>query len=318
MASFEPHFSPDPQDDGGYEDLTVPERCVLGLGRVVSEWEVERLGRLVHELNGEDLCPELLTKFRTPQIFGQYTTQEMRVWQLVTSALSSPERPEAGVVTVGRERLGITAEAIPDFSVLGPRLRECTGWDLAGIPGAIPSDLFAQLLSQRIFPVVIGVRRPDEEVTESTQASDLRFTQQVIDTDIIQDVWAVMPLLTIQPVADFLQCWGSLGHQAYLMRSFERSVEAIEALGTLFYFTIGHGVLVEGEGQRLCPWGAAFIGGDSEFSAEKSEVTPLCFDLALEAEIPLRAVRPPRVFSLRRFTQLGSLISKFKSRFGIE
>jgi phenylalanine-4-hydroxylase len=85
---------------------------------------------------------------------------------------------------------------VPRIEHLNRRLVP-TGWQAVCVDGYIPSGAYASLLSQRIFPVSRGVRRPEH----------VDFAP---DPDLVHDVLGHLPMLFSAEYREYLQRFGAV------------------------------------------------------------------------------------------------------------
>jgi phenylalanine-4-hydroxylase len=89
---------------------------------------------------------------------------------------------------------------VPRIEYLNRRLAP-TGWQAVCVDGYIPSDAYASLIAQRIFPISRGVRRPEH----------VDFAP---DPDLVHDVLGHLPMLFSPQYRTYLQRFGAVMLQA--------------------------------------------------------------------------------------------------------
>lgn len=195
------------------------------------------------------------------QEYGQYTTADQHVWQLLFDRQMAllPGRAAEAFLN-GVRRVGFTRDAIPDFREVNPRLRELTGWELVVVPGIVDDAVFFQLLAERKFPATTWLRT-------------LEQLDYLEEPDMFHDVFGHVPLLTDAGFAGFLQALG-----AAAVHYGQHRAGALEQFTRLYWFTAEFGLLQEPEGLRIYGAGLLSSHGEVKFSLGE-EPTRLPFSL---------------------------------------
>lgn len=318
--SEEPENAPDRRDGSDPlrfppEPLSLNHLAVPSLGRAVKQEDVDRVARLCGVLDREEKCPELLKRIGATQHLDAYSAEERNSWQSLTTNFEQRAFHEAGCVRASRAALGITSAEIPSIAAVSERAHRICKWEVVGVPGYLPPDILAQLLSERVLPVVIGIRPALPDLTAPSKEVEDCFNQPTFDTDIATDLWGIAPLLGIPDVARFLQRWGQLGHAAFLDEKSHRQAERIDNLASLFFFTIAHGLIVEDGKVRT--YGGAFAVDDATFDSSKASVEQLCLTRALQAESPIHLRTPPTLFRVNTFSTLNAVLHRFQRESGL-
>jgi Phenylalanine 4-hydroxylase (EC 1.14.16.1) len=174
---------------------------------------------------------------------------------------------------------------IPCFAEVNMSLGERTGWQLVGVPGLLPDEVFFEHLAGRRFPVTVWLREEHE-------------FDYIVEPDLFHDFFGHVPMLFTPVYADFLQRYGEGGLKALRL-------DALDWLARLYWYTIEFGLIRE-EG-RLLAYGAGILSSPKElvYAVESPIPARLPFDL-------LGIMRTPyliddvqaQYFVLERFQQL--------------
>jgi phenylalanine-4-hydroxylase len=160
-----------------------------------------------------------------------------------------------------QEALGMGADAIPKFSDLNEVLRAATGWELIGVEGLLPEQVFFEHLANRRFPVTWWIRRPDQ-------------IDYISEPDLFHDLFGHVPLLMNPIFADYMQGYGRGG-----MRAFELGPEALTCLTRLYWYTVEFGLIRTDAGLRIYGSGIVSSAGESVHCLESPAPNRIGFDL---------------------------------------
>ena len=195
------------------------------------------------------------------QQYDKYTAEDFEVWRVLF------ERQVAqlpGMATdeylAGIQRIGFTADRIPDFTEVNRVLSGHTGWQLHVVAGLIPNKEFFELMANRYFPSSTWLRRKDQ----------LDYLEE---PDMFHDVFGHVPLLTNQHLCDFL---------ANLSRIALRHIgnpEAIERIARLYWYTVEFGLIREADGLRIYGAGILSSKGETHYSLHDERPKRLPYDV---------------------------------------
>ena len=160
-----------------------------------------------------------------------------------------------------QERFGMNAELIPRFDELNVTLRRATGWELVGVEGLLPDDVFFDHLAKRRFPVTWWIRRPDQ-------------LDYISEPDLFHDLFGHVPLLLNPVFADYMQAYGEGG-----LRARELGADALKRLSRLYWYTVEFGLIRTAEGLRIYGAGIVSSKGESIYCLESDDPNRLGFDL---------------------------------------
>jgi phenylalanine-4-hydroxylase len=228
--------------------------------------------------------------FAVSQDWAAYTADDHETWRMLYRAQSAvlPDRACRGFLD-GLERLDC-AEGIPDFEVLGGRLRRATGWDIVAVPGFIPDATFFGHLAARRFPVTRWIRQRDE-------------MDYLVEPDVFHDWFGHVPLILDPVFADFLQAYGQAGLKA-------DAAGSLAQLARLYWHTVEFGLIREDGALRAYGAGILSSRGETVHCLESAEPARIAF----ERERVMRTLYridsfQPAYFVIDSFEQLFAAIA---------
>jgi phenylalanine-4-hydroxylase len=160
-----------------------------------------------------------------------------------------------------QEALHMSADAIPRFDELNKVLRATTGWELIGVEGLLPEQVFFDHLAHRRFPVTWWIRRPDQ-------------IDYISEPDLFHDLFGHVPLLMNPVFADYMQAYGRGG-----MKAFDLGAEALTNLTRLYWYTVEFGLIRTEAGLRIYGSGIVSSRGESIYCLESPAPNRIGFDL---------------------------------------
>src|SRR5690606_38678159 len=97
------------------------------------------------------------------QDYEKYTEEDREVWRrLYERQIVNLPGAASKEYLDGIQRIGFTAEKIPNFEEMNGILRKLTRWEVAVVPGLIPEKDFFELLSDKKFPASTWLRKLSE------------------------------------------------------------------------------------------------------------------------------------------------------------
>jgi phenylalanine-4-hydroxylase len=131
---------------------------------------------------------------------------------------------------------------IPRFEVINTQLRKRGGWQIVGVPGFLPDDVFFRHLAERRFPVTVWIREPGE-------------FDYIVEPDLFHDLFGHVPLLANSVFADFMQLYGQ--------RAGEAEKHGCTALmGRLYWYGVEFGLIRGADGLKA--YGAGLLSSPGE------------------------------------------------------
>jgi len=156
------------------------------------------------------------------------------------------------------ETLGYDS-GVPRFDEVNGRLERATHWQVVGVPGLLPEQVFFGHLAERRFPVTVWLREERE-------------FEYIVEPDIFHDFFGHVPLLFDPVFADFMQAYGRGGLKA-------DGLHALEYLARLYWYTVEFGLVSTPEGLRVYGAGILSSPGEVEYAVTSAEPRRIGFDL---------------------------------------
>ncbi|PIF44701.1 phenylalanine-4-hydroxylase [Chryseobacterium sp. 52] len=183
---------------------------------------------------------------------------------------------------------------IVDIKKLSIKLKDICGWSLLGVAGLLSNDLFFKLLNEKVFPITVHVRLPEE----------IEFSRL---PDIFHDVFGHVPLLTNKSFSDFIQRYGEISIK-YLDNE-----EALTYLGRLYWFTLETGLIKTENGFK--PYGGAILSSYSEiFNLKSQQVQIHSFDIGKVMRTDYENLKLQKeYFVIDSFEELFNCISEIEN-----
>jgi len=208
------------------------------------------------------------TKLVMRQEYENYTDEDQEVWQILyeRQIKNLPGKATEDYLT-GIKTVNFQAEKIPVFEEVNEILKESTGWRVHVVPGLIPNKEFFELMKNRNFCATTWLRKKEE----------LDYLEE---PDMFHDVFGHVPLLTNQPLCDFL---ADLSRIALKHIS---SDAAIEAVARLYWYTVEFGLIQEEAGLRIYGAGILSSSGETEHSLYSDKPKRIAYDVAKIIETP--------------------------------
>ncbi|HEU0277152.1 MAG TPA: phenylalanine 4-monooxygenase [Rhodanobacteraceae bacterium] len=196
------------------------------------------------------------------QPWARYTAGEHQVWATLFRRQRELLRGRAcREVVENQERFGMTPDAIPKFDDLNRVLRAATRWEIVGVEGLLPDDVFFDHLAHRRFPVTWWIRKPEQ-------------MDYLAEPDLFHDLFGHVPMLLNPVFADYVQAYGRGGVKAHGL-----GADALQHLTRLYWYTVEFGLIRTPEGLRIYGAGIVSSKGESVYSLESRAPNRIGFDL---------------------------------------
>lgn len=148
---------------------------------------------------------------------------------------------------------------IPRFEDINAVLRKRSGWQIVGVPGFLPDDVFFARLAERRFPVTVWIRKPGE-------------FDYIVEPDVFHDLFGHVPLLANPVFADFMELYG------------RRALEAEPHGGTamlsrLYWYGVEFGLIGGADGPKAYGAGLLSSPGEIVYALEDPRPHRVPFDL---------------------------------------
>lgn len=178
------------------------------------------------------------------QAYNKYTDEDFKVWGILFERQMEqiPAVASQEYIT-GLQKIKFKASEIPHFEKTNVLLSELTGWRLHVVGGLIPNKEFFELMSNRYFPA-------------STWLRTIAQLDYLEEPDMFHDVFGHVPMLTNQPLCDFL------AELSRIALRFIDNPHAIEIISRLYWFTIEFGLI--NENGKLKIYGAGILSSRGE------------------------------------------------------
>lgn len=225
------------------------------------------------------------TKEKMNQDYSLYTDEDHQVWQILYERQIGQLQGKATQAYLdGIKQVGFQPDRIPNFEAVNAVLEAATGWRIYVVPGLIPAAQFFDLLRTRNFCATTWLRK----------MSELDYLEE---PDMFHDVFGHVPLLTNQPLADFVVQLSELAYQ------YVEHPVALEAIQRLYWYTIEFGLIQESEGLRIYGAGILSSSGETDFSLFSAEPQRLPYE-------PVRIMQMP--FIKERYQDQYFVIDSFE------
>ncbi|MEA2254413.1 MAG: phenylalanine-4-hydroxylase [Solirubrobacteraceae bacterium] len=187
-----------------------------------------------------------------------YAEIEHEIWRVVCRELHDKhERYACREFLLGKERLGLPEDGVPQLSEVTDALRPLTGFEYRCAPGLVPLREFYGSLADRVFHSTQYVRHPSEPL----------YTPE---PDIIHEVIGHGNMLASPRFAELKRMAGEAARRV-------RTDAALQLIADVFWFTMEFGVLREGG--ALKAYGAGILSSYGEIEEFRHmEIRPI--DLA--------------------------------------
>jgi len=183
------------------------------------------------------------------QNYSAYTEEDRLVWKtLFNRQMEQLKEVADHQYLEGLEKIGFSAEEIPDFRKVNQRLKKITGWEIVVVPGIIDQPEFFTMLANKQFPSSTWLRKMSE-------------LDYLSEPDMFHDAFGHIPLLTNQTFCDFYKELGKAGVKHI------DNPKVIERLGRIYWFTVEFG-LIKNEEKENKIYGAGILSsiGETKYS----------------------------------------------------
>lgn len=229
------------------------------------------------------------------QCWSCYSGEDHEVWRILYERrVEHLAEVACGAYLRGLRTVGLAAETVPDLDEVNRRLLSLTGWTAVPVQGFLHPRLFFRCLAERRFPTTVTVR-------------PLSQLDYLPEPDIFHDVFGHVPMHADPVFADFLQRFGSLAAQA-------RSDEEREALGRLFWYTVGFGLIREGGKVKV--YGSGLISSHADCRnalSEDCQRRPFSLDAVLARAVDAHNIQPV-LFVIEAFEELFDAVELARAR----
>lgn len=185
---------------------------------------------------------DMRADWTVPQAPGSYGETDHATWRrLCARQTELVERHAAPEYLATLDALNF-GSGIPRFDEISDMLQKRSGWEIVGVPGFLPDEIFFAHLAERRFPVTVWIRAPEE-------------FDYIVEPDIFHDLFGHVPLLANPVFADFMQLYGERAREA-------KAHGGAELLSRLYWYTVEFGLIDAGD--SLKAYGAGLLSSPGE------------------------------------------------------
>jgi phenylalanine-4-hydroxylase len=196
------------------------------------------------------------------QPWDSYTRSDHEVWSILFRRQREVLRDRAcNEFLENQQRFGMSPDAIPKFQDLNRVLKTGTDWEIVGVEGLLPDEVFFDHLAHRRFPVSWWIRKPEQ-------------LDYLSEPDLFHDLFGHVPMLLNPVFADYVQAYGRGGVKAHKL-----GPEALTNLTRLYWYTVEFGLIDTPEGVRIYGSGIVSSRGESIHCLESDSPNRIGFDL---------------------------------------
>jgi len=217
--------------------------------------------RVEHQQTSRGYVP-IYTTATVEQPWADYTRTEHEVWATLFRRQREVLKGRAcNEFIENQERFGMSPDAIPKFQDLNKVLKAGTHWEIVGVEGLLPDEIFFDHLANRRFPVTWWVRKPEQ-------------LDYLSEPDLFHDLFGHVPMLLNPVFADYVQAYGRGGVKAHKL-----GADALMKLTRLYWYTVEFGLINTPEGVRIYGSGIVSSKGESIHCLESDSPNRIGFDL---------------------------------------
>jgi phenylalanine-4-hydroxylase len=217
--------------------------------------------RVEHQHTDRGYIPVYATGI-VEQPWNDYTPTDHEVWATLFRRQREILKDRAcREFLENQERFGMSPEAIPKFTDLNAVLKAGTGWEIVGVEGLLPDEVFFDHLANRRFPVSWWIRKPEQ-------------LDYLSEPDLFHDLFGHVPMLLNPVFADYVQAYGRGG-----VKAFKLGPDALMNLTRLYWYTVEFGLIDSPDGLRIYGSGIVSSKGESVYCLESESPNRIGFDL---------------------------------------
>ena len=217
--------------------------------------------RVEHQQTDRGYVP-IYTTATVEQPWADYTRTEHEVWATLFRRQREVLKGRAcNEFLENQERFGMSPDAIPKFQDLNKVLKAGTDWEIVGVEGLLPDEIFFDHLANRRFPVTWWIRKPEQ-------------LDYLSEPDLFHDLFGHVPMLLNPVFADYVQAYGRGGVKAHKL-----GADALMKLTRLYWYTVEFGLIATPEGVRIYGSGIVSSKGESIHCLESDSPNRIGFDL---------------------------------------
>ena len=217
--------------------------------------------RVEHQQTDRGYIPVYATGI-VEQPWADYTRTDHEVWATLFRRQQEILKHRACREFLENQvRFGMSPDAIPKFEDLNRVLKAGTGWEIVGVEGLLPDQVFFDHLAHRRFPVSWWIRKPEQ-------------LDYLSEPDLFHDLFGHVPMLLNPVFADYVQAYGCGGVKAHAI-----GADALMNLTRLYWYTVEFGLIRQEDGLRIYGSGIVSSKGESVHCLESDSPNRIGFDL---------------------------------------
>jgi len=222
-----------------------------------------------------------------------YTPQEHRVWSTICKALVPAHRAHACVEYLEAvERLELDPDRIPQLREVSEKVSAISGFRLEPVAGLVEPRVFLESLANGVFLCTQYIRHHSTPL----------YTPE---PDVVHEIVGHSVTLASERLAELNRLFGEAVKRT-------SSVEALDRLSRVYWFTIEFGVLREGG--ELKAYGTGLLSSAGELEAmHKAELRELDLDAVSSHEYDPTHYQPV-LFCAHSFERLFQTLRDFLGR----
>ncbi len=231
------------------------------------------------------------------QEYENYTDEDHQVWKILYDRQMENLPGKATQAYLdGIKTVEFQSDRIPKFEEVNKILENITGWRVHVVPGLIPNKAFFELMRDGNFCATTWLRKMEE----------LDYLEE---PDMFHDVFGHVPLLTNQPLCNFLVDLSNIALKHI------GSEAAIEAVARLYWYTVEFGLIQEEEGLRIYGAGILSSKGETDYSLFSDAPKRVAYDVQTIMDTPYIKDRYQETyFVIDSFKQLYESTSEIEER----
>lgn len=185
---------------------------------------------------------DMAVDWTVPQIWDDYREADHAIWRRLCARQTELVKRHAAPDYIDSLAVLDFDPEIPRFEDINRFLRQRSGWEIVGVPGFLPNDIFFTHLAERRFPVTVWIRKPEE-------------FGYIVEPDIFHDLFGHVPLLANPAFAGFMQFYGQCAREA-------KPHGGTAMMGRLYWYSVEFGLIRGADGLKA--YGAGLLSSPGE------------------------------------------------------
>jgi len=202
---------------------------------------------------------DMAADWTVPQICSDYAATDHAIWRRLCAQQSQFVKRYAAPEYLDSLAALDFGPEIPRFADINRLLRRHSGWEIVGVPGFLPDEVFFHHLAQRRFPVTVWIRKPEE-------------FDYIVEPDIFHDLFGHVPLLANPVFADFMQLYAERAQAA-------EPIGCTGMMGRLYWYGVEFGLIRGADGLKAYGAGLLSSPGEIVYAIEDPAPHRVAFNL---------------------------------------